>query len=87
MKTITSRLLNTMTIKEAFKDGLRQAREALGLPPDQNIRGTDIPLLAAYTLFNARALGKEHDERFPEQGPAYAKALIIRCYAKGEDKS
>ncbi len=79
-----------MTIEEAFHEGLRQVREAMaqrGLPVEEGIKGTDIPLLAAYTLFNAKAKGKEHDERFPEQGPAYAKALILRAYATPQKKT
>jgi hypothetical protein len=77
-----------MTIEEAFREGLRLTREAMGLPKvDIDIKGTDIPLLAAYNLFNARAQGKETHEDFPTQGPLYAKALILRAYATPQRKT
>ncbi len=71
-----------MTVDEAFKEGMRLAREALGLPKgDLDLKGTDIALLAANTLFNARAHDKTDHPDFPTQGPLYAKALILRAYA------
>lgn len=74
-----------MTIEEVFKEGLRLTREAMGLPKGNlDIKGTDIPVLAAYTLFNARSKGKDTHPDFPTQGPQYAKLLILRAFAKGE---
>ncbi len=71
-----------MTIDEAFKEGMRLVREAMNLPPDKDIKGNDIACLAAWSVFQKACKGKEHDERFAEQGPLYAKKLILTAYSK-----
>jgi hypothetical protein len=72
------------TADDAFREGMRLARVAMGLPRGgTDIRGSDAAVIAAHSAFCSRAAGKEDDPRFAEQGPAYAKSLIIRAYAAG----
>lgn len=66
-----------LTVDGAFKKGLALVREA-GLPA----KGSDIAALAAWMTFQKACKGKEHDERFPEQGPLYAKKLILTAYSR-----
>jgi hypothetical protein len=66
-----------MTIDEAFRAGLALVRKA-GLPA----KGSDIAVLAALRVFEKAAKGVQHDERFPEQGPLYARKLILIAYTK-----
>lgn len=69
-----------MTIDKAFAEGLRLFREALG-DKGHLVKGSDVQVLAAHRVFEKRSRGLEHDERFPSQGPAYAKMLIASAYA------
>lgn len=66
-----------MTIEDAFRAGLESVR-ASGLPA----KGNDIPVLAAHSVFTTRANGKEHDPRFPTDGPVYARKLILEAFAR-----
>lgn len=67
-----------MSTDEAFKLGLEMVQKA-GLDAQPH----DVAVLAAFFVFDRRARGKEMDERFPEQGPLYAKKLILEAYASG----
>ncbi len=68
--------MTLMTIDMAFLAGLASVRES-GLPA----KGSDVPVLAALAVFTTRACGKEHDDRFPTDGPAYARKLILEAYS------
>ena len=71
-----------MTTEDAFKEGIRLVREAMGLPKgDLDIKGTDVPVLAAYNVFVKRVKGVESHPDFEKQGPEFAKRLIIAAYA------
>lgn len=69
-----------LTIDAAFKEGLRLVREA-GLP----LKGGELPLLAAWFIFEKKAELVFGDPRFDEQGPLFAKQLILRAFAGGSD--
>lgn len=69
---------NVLTVDAAFREGLRLVREK-GLPA----KGTDVPVLAALKVFEARSRGKETDARFAVQGPQYACRLILEAFAVG----
>jgi hypothetical protein len=67
-------------IQEAFLAGLDLVRQA-GFPA----KGNHVQVIAASRVFETAARGKEHDERFPVEGPQYAKRLILLAY-RGKDE-
>ena len=67
-----------MTIEAAFLAGLASVR-ASGLPA----KGNDVAVLAARAVFEKRARGKEFDDRFPTDGPLYARRVILDAYSLG----
>jgi len=73
-----------MSIEDAFLEGLRLARAALkeaGCSDENNLKGTDIQVLAAQRVFNKKSKGLEHHPDFKSQAPIFAKTLILAAYA------
>lgn len=68
--------MSAISIDDVFLAGLALVREA-GLPAS----GKDVAVLAAYRVFAKHAAGKEDNPQFAEQGPRYAKQLILQAYA------
>jgi hypothetical protein len=62
------------TIDSAFKAAMAGLR-ADGLP----VTGREVPVLAAYRVFERRAKRVEHDPRFSADAPRFARTLILEA--------
>ena len=63
-----------MTVDEAFKAGLERVR-ARGI----DVSPKEMPVLAAWFVFEKRAGPVQHDERFDRDGPRFAATVILEA--------
>jgi hypothetical protein len=69
-----------MTVDQAFKVALKLVRDA-GIA----VQASEVPVLAAWNVFEKRSKGLEFDPRYVQDGPQFAQRLILEALMAAEN--